>query len=315
MSRRRFPEASDSLELTLGCMWDNFGNIILIALLVTVLARETKITAKAAGSTDLVQRRAARAAQDLAEARVAEAELVTASTDPALGERLKLLAQRQALRQESDRQRDLLRVANDTLATNAATARSIVLETLRRAQLDLEAARKELAQAREQDDAVMRSIELEQKRLDEKRRELTAASSQRVQRLRLPREHPTSKTHLYIIARYGRLYPLLIFRDGEAQRNTATLRWTEESATSKRIEPKPDQGLAVVPGSPALARFFQQFPASEIYLVFQVYEDSFAAFNAAKRAAIAEGLEYTWEPRRADEVLRLGAGARPPPPL
>jgi hypothetical protein len=311
MSRRPFPPASDSLELTLGCMWDNFGNIILIALLVTVLARETKISAKAAGGTDLAQHRAAQA---LADARAAQADLAAAASDPALSQRLQLLAHRQSLRQESDRQRALLQIAQDTLATNATTAKSIVLATLRQAQADLQTAQHELAQRREQGDSLFRSIDQEQKLLDQKQRELTAANARHVQHLRLPREHPTSKTHLYIIARYGRLYPLLTFRDGEAQRNTATLNWVDEPPSSKRVDPKPDQGLAVTGDSPALTRFFQQFPDQDVYLVFQVYEDSFAAFNAAKRAAVAAGLEYTWEPRRPDEVLRLGPGARPPPP-
>ena len=68
MRRRRLPEAADSLELTVGCLWDNFGNIILIALLVTLLARDSKtantVTQGAAG--DLAQRRHAQAEQALA---------------------------------------------------------------------------------------------------------------------------------------------------------------------------------------------------------------------------------------------------------
>jgi hypothetical protein len=312
--RRRFEDPADSLELTLGCMWDNFGNIILIALLVTILARESKTLEKTSGSPALTQLGAARAEDALALGKSVQADLARQAADPTLAQRLKLVQERENLRQEIERQRESLRLTAEKLAASAAIAKTSIADILRHSQEELEKTQKTLAQEQSRTDTLKLTLETQKKKLQERQRELVVATDQRVRRVRLPREHQTSKKHLYVITRFGRLYPLYYFRDSEPQRNTVSLRWTDESPTIRRVEPAPDQGLAALADPAALARFFHQFPAAEVYLVFQVYEDSFAAFNAAKEAAVAQGLEYTWEPRRSDEVLRTGAAALPPPP-
>ena len=308
--RRRFEEAADSLELVLGCMWDNFGNIILIALLVTILARESS-NVNPVSSTPATQRDAARAQEALALAKAVALDLSEKSADPALADRLKWLEQRQRLRQEADRQQERIRAVTEQLGN--VGARTSVVDIVRTAQTELAARQQVLTAERGETDRLKLAIEAQKKRVQDKQRELLAASDQRVRRLRLPREHATSKTHFYLIVRYGRLYPLYIFRNGDPERNTTSVRWTEESPGSKRVEALADKGI-VVTEEAGLAPFFRQFPADNLYLVFQVYEDSFAAFNTAKAAAVAQRFEYTWEPRKRDEVLRLGAAARPPPP-
>jgi len=311
--RRRYEEPADSLELVLGCMWDNFGNIILIALLATIVARESKNNKPANARAEISRREAARAEDALALAKAVSADLSEKSSDPALAERLKLLEQRQNLRQEVDRQQERIRVATEQLVVNAASARTSVVDIVRTAQTELAARQQLLTAEHRETDQLKLGIEAQKRKLQEKQRELLAASDQRVRRLRLPREHETAKTHFYIIVRYGRLYPLYTFRNGDPERNTTSLRWTEESPGSKRVEALADKG-ALIQDEAGLVPFFRQFPADSLYLVFQVYEDSFAAFNKAKAASVAQRFEYTWEPRKRDEVLRLGAGARPPPP-
>src|SRR5215468_9333627 len=98
--RRGFKDPADSLELTLGCMWDNFGNIILIALLVTILARESKTLEKTSGSPASTQLGAARAEDALALAKSVQADLERQAADPGLAQRLKLVQERENLRQE-----------------------------------------------------------------------------------------------------------------------------------------------------------------------------------------------------------------------
>jgi hypothetical protein len=312
--RRRFEDPADSLELTLGCMWDNFGNIILIALLVTILARESKTLEKASGNPALTELGGSRAQDALAVAKAVQTDLARQAADPNLAERLKLTQQRESLRQESDRQRELLRLALEKALVGADLTKTSIAEIVQLSQTQLKAAQNSLSQEQNRTDQLQVDIEKQRKRLQERQKDLVLATDQRVRHVRLPREHQTSKRHLYIIVRYGRLYPLYYFRDGEPQRNTASLRWIEESPTTRRVDPVPDQGLTALADPATLPRFFHQFPAAEVYIVFQVFEDSFAAFNAAKEAAVAQGLEYTWEPRRNDEVLRTGAAALPPPP-
>ena len=42
MSRRRLPEQSDSLEMLLDTMCNTFGGIILIALMISLIAKDAK---------------------------------------------------------------------------------------------------------------------------------------------------------------------------------------------------------------------------------------------------------------------------------
>ena len=117
-----------------------------------------------------------------------------------------------------------------------------------------------------------------------------------------------------MIVRYGQAYPLYLFRQGDAERNTAALRWEEEGANTKRIDPVSGRGINPETTPVAVTQFLRSLPSDKVYLVFQVYEDSFAAFNSIKEATVKQGVEYTWEPRRNNAVLRLGATELPPPP-
>ena len=106
----------------------------------------------------------------------------------------------------------------------------------------------------------------------------------------------------------------VVLRSGSPLRNTTSLRWEQETPTTRRIEPIAGLGLDPAGGAAGITQFFRELSADRVYLIFQVYEDSFAAFNRVKPVAVRQGLEYTWEPRRNDAPLRLGpAGPAPPP--
>ena len=314
MRRRRLPEAADSLELTVGCLWDNFGNIILIALLVTLLARDSKtantVTQGAAG--DLAQRRHAQAEQALAHALQAQQALAAQTSDPNLRERLQWVGQRVALRQESDRLQRRLELLHQALTTNAAATREQILEQFRQSQAELDAAQKKLADERNRTAPLEADLAQQRQRLEETEQSVARAREQRVRRL--PREHQSTKLHLYIIVRYNRLYPLYQFTDGMIERNTNSVAWDQVSPTVRKAEAIRERGVDIVRDSAAVARYLRSIPREEYYPAFVVYEDSFGAFNTAKETAVSDHLEYAWEPMQANESLTLGPGGHTPPP-
>src|SRR5262249_50322161 len=77
--------------------------------------------------------------------------------------------------------------------------------------------------------------EKEAKSLEE---QITKETQSKQRQLRLPRERATGKRTFYFIARFGRIYPVHLMRDGQRELNRQTLDWTTvtqgESATPRR---------------------------------------------------------------------------------
>lgn len=317
MSRRQLTP-SDSLEMLLDTMCNTFGGIILIALLIALLARDTKVSEAEApqitDSTGLLQRQLERARKDLAQAQAFQASLERRASNPAQASLLQLIEERERARRASELLTEEIQSGHQQLTTGGTANHAQITDRINQMSAQALATERALLEQRNFGESLQGKIEEQKRGLQEESNRLAQAAARQVQRLRLPREHETTKTHLYVIVRYGRVYPLYLFRDGEPERNTGSLRWEQESATSKRIEVIPSQGMEVQPNSPALAQLFRDIPRDRIYAVFQVYQDSFTTFNAAKEVAVQQGLECTWEPRKNDFVLRLGPTAQAPPP-
>jgi len=141
------------------------------------------------------------------------------------------------------------------------------------------------------------------------RRQITIAQQEVTQRLRLPKERNTGKDVFNIIIQYGKVYPL---HTVDLERNTATIDW-DITSTGSTPKPKRDRGIDPRRDAVALAQLFRRLPRGEYYVPFYVFEDSFAAFNLAKQAAVAAGLEYGWMPLESKESpISFGAvGTRP----
>lgn len=316
MSRRTLGQP-DSLEMLLDTMCNTFGGIILIALLIALLARETNVkdaaTRVVTDSETMLQQRIALAEQDLREARARQAVLEQQARDHAQAGLFQLIEQREQLRQLSAGLTERLRDSQSQLDAGPSADTSHVEEAIRQMLERVSNTEQRQIEARNLQASLQTKQRELRRTLQQDSNRLAQALAPRVQRLRLPREHETDKKHLYIVVRHGRLYPLYVYRNDNPERNTHSLRWIEESPTIRRVEPLPTLGAPVTTEN-ALATFFRQYPVDHVYLVFQVYEDSFAAFNTAKTAAVALGFDYTWQPRRNSEILRIGAGSAPPPP-
>ena len=316
--RRRPAPQSDSLEMLLDTMCNTFGGIILIALLIALLTNESRVTESEARrlteNTAMLDRRIEQARRELSQARARQAELDRRVTDPTQVNLLQLIDQRERLRRAQSAMEEALKAGDQELRAGDANAQTRMLEKFRQLEVEMRQADEEVLDLRSRGENLQGQITELRRGLQTESNRLAQVRARQTQRLRLPREHSTGRAHFYAILRYGKLYPLYTYQNGEPVKNVQTLRWQLDNEGASRLEPVPETGIRPLTEPAAVEAFFRQLPAAQVYVVFEVYADSFAEFAAVKEAAVRHGLEYTWEPRKRDEVIRLaGSGSAPPP--
>lgn len=303
--RRRQP--TDSLDMLLDTMCNTFGGIILIAVLVALLTKQER---EARSGDQGVSNRGL--SQSEAEANLAMAAQLGSALREKVGDnrwkaQLELLTARESLRRE---------IAS--LQTNAVALR----RDLESAQATDPAARlsfltNELAMAREAKktfEQELRSAEAERKRIDDslaEARNKTAAILRESERsVRLPKEFDTLKRSMFVIAKHGRLY-LCHFAD--QSKNAHDLRW-KEGLLEDSADPIPGRGIDL--NNPTdFVRFLSVQSSERVYLVFCVFEDSFAAYVKGRQIAAARGFDSGWKPyRNSDGPVTWSQGGNNPKP-
>jgi len=305
-------QSPGSLEMLLDTMCNTFGGIILIALLISLVARDHRLQPQATARAASAATRVLEAEANLARARAAAEAALNATGDVAVrvrlaGEREELRARLGLLDEESARLKARLLV-------EAATAEQEVQDLAARLEQERQRLERELPAER----ARQRDLTREQERLQAQaalaREQLRERTRPEVRQLRFPREHPTGKRPCDVIVRQGRLYPVHFFSQGLKQRNTATLRWRPAEGGGEYVEPLPGLGLDPVRDLEAVEAFFRQVPAGGYFLVFQVYQDSFGAFGLAKQMAVNRGFETGWVPLQNLQPLKAASGGQPRAP-
>jgi hypothetical protein len=138
-----------------------------------------------------------------------------------------------------------------------------------------------------------------------------------VRKLRLPREHETTKEPVEILVRYGRVYPVQLYARGASSGfNSGMIQLQTAGTELRELSPIPGKGVDPANNLRGLINYYRQLPRNA-YLVFRVYGDSFGQFNLAKEAASRLGVELSWSPLEDDAriMMGFGGGAPPPPPL
>lgn len=306
--RRQRP--SDSLDMLLDTMCNTFGGIILLAVLVTLLtSRERHDHAASTSDTqEMLERRLSVAQADLQQALELQQSLQTRTNDSRWRIQVSLLAARQEIQNEiravrelaaeSAKELDLVAGADPAERMKALTAQLATAEAKRLAtQNSLTAARENAERL------ATRLAGLEQQvanRVNESQREL-----------RLPKEHETGKRVIYVIARYGRIYPC---RNSDLSRNETDIEWTS-TISSEIAEPKRARGIDPASNVAWIRAYFRSLSGNSVYVAFCVFEDSFPAFIRAKQVAAENGLAYGWEPFRFTDgpVTFSAVGHRPKP--
>lgn len=282
---RRHRQQPDSLELLLDTICNTFGGIILIALLIALLSRDSTSDAAVQQRQQNIERQLAQTKNEADEAQILEAQLEKRSADPGIAAAMALLNERDQLRREIAANREAQR------ATATAEIPAIDPSELSRLQERRESATNEIRLLTEQ---------------------IKRETDARKRQLRLPRERVTGKRTFYFIARYGRLYPVHLLIEGRRDINSQTIDWSSEP-DGERATPRRDMGIDVATALPALARAFNDIPSETYSIHFLVYADSFAAFLNARQIPLGRGYDVGWEFLPEDRpVVFSSRGAAPP---
>jgi hypothetical protein len=281
MSRRRRHQP-DSLELLLDTMCNTFGGIIMIALLIALLSRDT--------NSEAVTEESARKQMEQIEKQVTEAEQLQATlrseTDTNASPAMALLTARDELRTKIEE-------ARRVIESNTVTQASIIATN---------------------DPAEIQRLVVHRQQQTNELQTLSRVISRETQahqrQLRLPRERATGKRTFYFIARFGKLYPVHLFRDGRRELNKQTLEW-QTTTDGETAVPRAGGGMDV----PAFARFLNDVPNGTYAIHFLVYDDSFSSFLAARQAPLARGYDTGWEFLPADRPVVFSSSGEAPPAL
>jgi hypothetical protein len=305
--RRKRPP--DSLYMLLDTMCNAFGGIILLAVLVTLLTNTEKQnhSETASDTKEMLQRRLALAETNLQESLKLLRSLQAKAGSDRWKQQVALFEKRRRLQVELQQTRDATVLDNKDLETSSASDPS---ERLKFLNTQLAAAMARQLELQNSLNAAAQNLKRLQQRLAALNLQIIAKYNESVQSLRLPKEHQTGKQVMYIIARYGQIYPC---RNSDMSRNEASISWTSDLG-SDTAEPIRGKGMDSATGY-SLQSYFNSQDKNSVYVVFCVFEDSFPAFIRAKKLAVASGLEYGWEPfREQDGPVTFGEHGHTPNP-
>ena len=287
MNLRRKPPG-DSLYLLLDTLCNAFGGIILLAVLVVLLtSKEKSQSATASDSQEMLQRRLALAETNLQLSLELAASLNAKANDPRWKQQMTLLSTRKELQDSIQQIRDtVLQSSQELDAANAADP----AERLKFLNAELTTAQTRKLEVQNSLAAEEENINRLKQRMADMEKQMTAKLDELQRPLRLPKEHETGKRVVYIIVRYGHIYPC---RNSDLSRNETDINWT--STLNNEIA-EPIRGKGLDPN--AVAPYFSGLSGNNVYVVFCVFEDSFPSFIRAKQSTVASGVAYGWEPFR-----------------
>lgn len=306
--RRKAP--NDSLYLLLDTLCNAFGGIILLAVLVVLLtSKEKSPSSTKPESQEMIQRRLAIAQTNLQQSLQLAALLKARSNDERWKQQIDLLSARRDLQDEIRQLRDT--ISQNSKELDAASAADPA-ERLKFLKAELSKAQTRRADAQNSLTATEENHKRLRQRLADMEHQLTAKLNDLQRPLRLPKEHDTGKHVVWLIARYGRIYPC---RNADLSRNETDINWTTE-LDAEIAEPIQGRGIDPVTNPGELLNYFNSYSGEDIYFAFNVFEDSFPAFIQAKQIAVRSGLAYGLDFQRiAEGPLRFtsGHGYQPKP--
>ncbi len=288
----RHQRPSDSLDMLLDTMCNTFGGIIMLAVLVTLLSsteRQSSNPTPPIDTQEMLRRRIAIAEENLRKAVELRTTWQAKVENERWKEQVELLATRQQLQEEIKAIQEAAEQGAKELDSSASSDPAERLKALNaqlmEAQLRKNSAQNSLAASKDNVERLnMRIAAMEKQAKD------LVDNSQR--QLRLPKEHETGKRVIYVIVRYGRIYPC---RDSDLDRNETDIEWTL-NRSDQIAEPIKGKGFDPSGNVTGLSKYFRDLSQNSAYVAFLVFEDSFPEFLRTKQIAIASGLTYGWQP-------------------
>lgn len=312
MKTGRFNQ-SDSTGLLLDTVCNVFGGIVLIALLIALLARETesqlKTDIRPDARMELLDRRLGRITAENKRVRFANEAMekeAASLADPRIGE---LLDSIEKSRQELDRARLAVAARQRELDTSGLDADDL----LKRIEQDKSEADAELAEELSQslrNESRLNQLKQQEQTLIAQRK---AAKEKQTVRLRLPRERLTGQDQVWVLVRHGKLYPTYLRQGHREIRNEITIQWTQLLEAHKP-EPIAARGIAVLKDAGEWRRYLRALDARREFIAFVVWPDSYKAFNTAKTFVVSRGMSYGWEVQAASESIYFSSVGTVPKP-
>ncbi len=299
MSRRGAP-SGDSLDLLLDTICNTFGGILFIAMLVVILTNQmsreaspTEPTAQNSRALRTMRGQLSESDATLTKLRQAvrqKEDLERQFADPDSRELLT------TLHELDDDTTSMIMDRNEKLA-NVAESQASLIESAR----ELERLTQMLAEA--------------QLRLERKKQVLQNDTALRSRTSQTPKQRATQKTPVAYFLKGGRLCAVAKKdENGAAVPNDDEVRFVDDPAGGKYVEPIENAGLPIAPdGSNAeqIGEKLSSFEKEKNYLSILVYKDSFANFESLKNEMIRSGFEYQLVPFPDSEKAYIGDQTEP----
>lgn len=301
----------DSLDLLLDTMCNAFGGIVLIAILITLLTRETRRQFDERSSDldrELVERQIASLQSDIREAiEYLARQASSVSVDPALAARLdEAKTSLQTAKEKNAEAWDVWQKAAAKAGGNDPEVDRLVTQkaslTSRLARLTTE--------GRALKDKANRLAE----RLEALRRERSDIVESKSEYLRLPKEQPERSGNVFFLLKNNEIFPLLVEEGGDLEINDYSLQWRALDSESVEVTPLVGKGTSPAAAASVLGATLQLMNREGKYAALDVDSKSAEAYRSLRKELLRFRVPFGWS---YDETLkqRFGPNGTKPPPL
>jgi len=309
---RRFrTKKSDSLDLLLDTMCNAFGGIVLIAILITLLTRDTRdrMEATATGADrELLERQIISLRGDVAEAKeYLERQATIVSVDPNL---LAKLGEAKGALEKAKGKNEAAWKAWEA-ASAKATGKDPEAD---KALAEKTALASRLARLKTEGAAQTEKLERLKLRLETLRRERSDIIAEKSEQLRLPKEQPERGGNIFFLLKNNEIHPLRIARSGALVRNHESLQWREIDSDSVEATTQAGRGFAPYSVGRTLGPTFDVMRRDGNYAALDVDSRSAEAYRALRAELLRRGIPFGWS-YDEDTTLIFGSRGSKPPPL
>jgi len=294
---RRVNRAPDSLDLLLDTICNAFGGIVLIALLISLITQQTKIT-EADQASDV-------------ENQILEREIARYSTQ--IAQALAFLENQSGTTPSAE-----YGPSNDD---DVNKARITAEEAQKRADAAGDGPTGELqdVQHKRQIDAALAAagvrlsaLEGQNDFLKGRWAALQKTIAESSQTLRLPKEQESRNGALWFILQQNEVFPKTALVGGEFGDNRGAFSGVWRLGGDE-LMPIPGKGLRPAEVATELSTLLRKMCAEDLYAAILLEEDSVPAFMALKEALVANGVSFGWEYHAGGiYTFTLEGGSRPP---
>ncbi|HOI37756.1 MAG TPA: hypothetical protein PLY00_18040 [Verrucomicrobiota bacterium] len=279
MTRRSFGH-SDSLDMLLDTMCNTFGGVILIALLISLLARDIPNTTTDASSAATTRDLWLRYTNALAKHSEVQSEFDSAA--PALS----LLDKVEVLRQQ-------------VLDARSATS------GLRREAGECE---RRIREAKEVQRKLASELSDLNHHIQQLTQELIGVTNHKAGEIRAPRSVPALASHYWdYVVKDGKLWPVMILVNGQPDWNRVYID-VQGGGSSKRLHPIPERGIDIRHGTDAFQRTLAVVSPADYVVRFWLYADSFLHLAPLRRIVVDRGFGYDLVLCEPHTTLRTSPG-------